>query len=172
MKKKLLIFYIIFIIYTIFVLSTFSESTLDLSKIFLFEGVWLLIMILNSLGILPVYYILFLSKFKKQKWYVYVLFVLGFMFGAFAIVPGLLLLKRKKNNLTKIKQILFITLPTILILMLLSGLVFGNLSNYLNLFLSDSFVNIMTIDYVFLISIPYMDDIKSLPFLNLVIWQD
>jgi hypothetical protein len=56
--------------------------------------------------------------------------------------------------------------------MLLSGLVFGNLSNYLNLFLSDSFVNIMTIDYVFLISIPYMDDIKSLPFLNLVIWQD
>ena len=100
------------------------------------------------------------------------LFVLGFMFGAFAIVPGLLLLKRKKNNLTKIKQILFITLPTILILMLLSGLVFGNLSNYLNLFLSDSFVNIMTIDYVFLISIPYMDDIKSLPFLNLVIWQD
>ena len=97
MKKKLLIFYIIFIIYTIFVLSTFSETTLDLSKLFLFEGDWLLIMIFNSLGILPVYYILFLSKFKKQKWYVYVLFVLGFMFGAFAIVPGLLLLKRKKK---------------------------------------------------------------------------
>ena len=53
MKKKLLIFYIIFIIYTIFVLSTFSETTLDLSKLFLFEGDWLLIMIFNSLGILP-----------------------------------------------------------------------------------------------------------------------
>lgn len=172
MKKKLLIFYIIFIIYTVFVLSIFNGTTLDLSKLFLFEGDWLLIMIFNSLGILPIYYILFLSKFKKQKWYVYVLFVLGFMFGAFAIVPGLLLLKREKNNSSKIKQILFIILPIILILMLFSGLVFGNLSYYFDLFLSDSFVNIMTIDYIFLISIPYMDDVKSLPFLNLVMWQD
>ena len=171
MNKKLITLYVIFVVYSLFSLTAAREVTIDIYSLFTFEGDLLLVMIFNMLGVFPIYYLLVALRYEKQKFYVYLLFSLGFMFGAFAILPGLMLLKGQRQALTRRKQWLFIVLSFILLIMLFVGILFGDITNYFTLFLNDQFVHIMTIDLVVLLLIPYLDGVFSSPFVHLVKWQ-
>jgi hypothetical protein len=171
MNKKWLVLYILFTTYSLFSMTAGRDVTLNFMELFTFEGDLLLVMIFNMLGVFPIYYLLVVLRYEKQKFYVYVLFALGFLSGAFSIIPGLLLLKGKKKVLSKRQHTLFIVLPMLLVVMLLVGFIGGNLSNYVTLFLEDQFVHIMTIDLIVLILIPYFDGATSVPFLHLTKWQ-
>lgn len=171
MNKKLLITYILFLSYTLISLTAERSTTLDFMALFTFDGDMLLVMIFNMLGVFPVYYLMVALRYEKQKPYVYVFFALGFMLGAFAVIPGLLLLKGDKKPMSRKKQGIFIALSFILLLMLLTGFIFGDLNAYWRLFLNDQFVHIMTVDLIVLILIPYLDGVRSTPFLHFIKWQ-
>lgn len=171
MNKKWLIIYVLFTSYSLFSITAGRDVTLNFMELFTFEGDLLLVMIFNMLGVFPIYYLLVVLRYEKQKFYVYVLFALGFVSGAFSIIPGLLLLKGKKKELSKRQQLLFIILPILLAVMLLIGFIGGNVSNYGTLFLEDQFVHIMTIDLFVLLLIPYLDGATAAPFLHLTKWQ-
>lgn len=171
MNKKWLVLYVLFVTYSLFSMTAGREVTLNFIELFTFEGDLLLVMIFNMLGVFPIYYLLVVLRYEKQKFYVYVLFAFGFMSGAFSIIPGLLLIKGKRKELSQRQHILFIVLPMILVTMLLVGFIGGDLSSYGKLFLEDQFVHIMTIDLFVLILIPYLDKAISAPFLNLTKWQ-
>ena len=171
MNKKWLVLYVLFVSYSLFSMTAQRNVTLDFISLFTFQGDLLLVMVFNMLGVFPLYYLLVALRYEKQKIFVYVLFSLGFMFGAFAILPGLMLLKGKRQPLTRKKQGLLILLAFILLIMLFIGVIFGDLSMYFQLFLNDQFVHIMSIDLLVLLLIPYLDGTFSSPFVHLVKWQ-
>lgn len=171
MHKKLIILYTIFVSYSIVSMFFNRSVTLDFLALFQLQGDVLLVMTFNMLGVFPLYYLLVVSTYEKQKWYVYLLFGLSFMFGAFATIPGLLLLKGNQKPLSKTQERFFIVLPLVLLMMSIVGILFGNISDYFQLFLNDQFVHIMTIDFFILLLMPYVMGATGLPYVHLMKWR-
>jgi hypothetical protein len=92
------------------------------------------------------------------------------MLGGFVILLGLMLLKPERKPIKKIHQLSFIILPMLLIIMLLSGILLGNMDVYFDLFLNNQFVHIMTIDLFVLILTPYVLGYVHWPLLNYTKW--
>jgi hypothetical protein len=135
-----------------------------------FDHDMLLVMVFNMLGVFPMLFLLILFKYGKQVWYVYVLFFLGFMLGGFVLLPALMLLKQTPKPQSKRHKLLSVLLPIILIVMLITGILLGDIQIYIDAFLQDRFVHIMTIDLVILILTPYVLGYVSWPFLNFTKW--
>lgn len=171
MNKKLLVLYIIFVSYSLISMFFNRQVTLDFLALFQLQGDALLVMTFNMLGVFPLYYLLVASTYERQKWYVYVLFGFSFMFGAFATIPGLLLLKGKQKPLSKTQERFFILLPLTLLIMSIVGILFGNISDYSQLFLNDQFVHIMTIDFLILLLMPYLMGATGFPYVHLITWR-
>ncbi|MGB0202889.1 MAG: hypothetical protein ACPF9R_01910 [Acholeplasmataceae bacterium] len=171
MHKKLIIIYGVFVIYSIVSLAFNRPVTLDFMTLFTFQGDMLLVMVFNMLGVFPVYYILVASTYEKQKTYVYGLYGLSFMFGAFATIPALLLTKGSQKPLSKFQKRGFIVLPIMLLLMTIVGILFGNIRDYYQFFLNDQFVHIMTIDFIILLITPYFLGADGIPFKHLMTWH-
>ena len=171
MNKKLVILYIVFVSYSL--ISMFFNRTINLDFLALFQlqGDALLVMTFNMLGVFPLYYLLVASTYERQKWFVYLLFGLSFMFGAFATIPGLLLLKGNQKPLSKRQERFFIILPLALLIMSIVGILFGDISTYFQLFLNDQFVHIMTIDFFILLLMPYLIGATGLPYVHLIKWH-
>ena len=170
MNKKLLYLYVPFVLYSILSFFLPLTQTVDLMSLFTFDNDLLLVMVFNMLGVFPMLFLLVLFKYEKQRWYVYVLFFLGFMLGGFVILPGLMFLKLNPKNQTSLHKLLSVLLPLFLILMLIFGILLGDFNLYLNAFLQDRFVHIMTIDLFVLILTPYVLGYLSWPFLNFTKW--
>lgn len=171
MNKKWLILYIIFVLYTLISMFFGRSVTIDFYALFMLEGDPLLVATFNMLGIFPIFYILYGLSFGKQKWYVYTLFALGFMMGAFAIMPALMLMNRDKKHVSTWKRTPLILIPLILVLISMIGILFGDLSAYGSLFLSDQFVHIMTIDFFVLLLLPYADGANKFLYVHLIDWS-
>lgn len=170
MSKKLLMIYGFFVTYSLVSLAFNREVTLDFMSLFTFQGDLLLVMVFNMLGVFPIYYILVASTYEKQKAYVYVLYGLSFMFGAFATIPALLLTKGSQKPLSTFQKRGFILLPIMLLLMTIIGILFGDMNDYYQLFLNDQFVHIMTIDFFILLITPYFLGATGLPYQHLMTW--
>ncbi len=171
MNKKLVVLYIIFVSYSLISMFFNRPVTLDFLALFQLQGDALLVMTFNMLGVFPLYYLLVVSTYEKQQWYVYVLFGLSFMFGAFATIPGLLLLKGNQKPLSKTQERFFMILPLTLLIMSIIGILFGNISDYFQLFLNDQFVHIMTIDFFILLLMPYVMGATGFPYVHLIKWR-
>jgi len=171
MNKKLLLVYIVFVSYSLISMLFNRSVTLDFFALFQLQGDLLLVMIFNMLGVFPLYYLLVVSTYENQPFYVYLLFGLSFMLGAFATIPGFLLLKGKQKTLTKFQERAFIFIPLILLLMTITGVVFGDISYYSNLFINDQFVHIMTIDFFILLLMPYLMGAQGFPYVHLISWR-
>lgn len=171
MNKKLMIIYIIFVGYSLFSMFFNRSVSLDFLALFQLQGDLLLVMIFNMLGVFPLYYLLVVSTYEKQAFYVYLLFGLSFMLGAFATIPGFLLLKGKQKVWTKFQERAFIALPLILLLMTIIGIMFGDIAYYFDLFLNDQFVHIMTIDFFVLLLMPYVMGARGFPYVHLTQWR-
>jgi len=171
MNKKLVILYIVFVSYSLISMFFNRTVTLDFLALFQLQGDALLVMTFNMLGVFPLYYLLVASTYERQKWFVYLLFGLSFMFGAFATIPGLLLLKGNQKPLSKRQERFFIILPLALLIMSIVGILFGDISTYFQLFLNDQFVHIMTIDFFILLLMPYLMGATGLPYVHLIKWH-
>lgn len=171
MNKKVVILYIVFVSYSLISMFFNRTVTLDFLALFQLQGDALLVMTFNMLGVFPLYYLLVASTYERQKWFVYLLFGLSFMFGAFATIPGLLLLKGNQKPLSKRQERFFIILPLALLIMSIVGILFGDISTYFQLFLNDQFVHIMTIDFFILLLIPYLMGATGLPYVHLIKWH-
>lgn len=171
MNKKLVILYIVFVSYSLISMFFNRTITLDFLALFQLQGDALLVMTFNMLGVFPLYYLLVASTYERQKWFVYLLFGLSFMFGAFATIPGLLLLKGNQKPLSKRQERFFIILPLALLIMSIVGILFGDISTYFQLFLNDQFVHIMTIDFFILLLMPYLMGATGLPYVHLIKWH-
>lgn len=170
MPKKLLIIYCVFVTYSLVSLAFSREVTLDFMSLFTFQGDLLLVMVFNMLGVFPIYYILVATTYEKQKAYVYVLYGLSFMFGAFATIPALILTKGSQKPLSTFQKRGFILLPMMLLVMTIIGILFGNMNDYYQLFLNDQFVHIMTIDFFILLITPYFLGATGIPYKHLMTW--
>lgn len=166
MSKKLLYLYIPFIIYSLISFLFPLNAPLDLNAMIYFRGDILVSIVFSMLGVFPLLYLVIVLSFQKQKLYVYVLFALGFMFGGFVLLPALMTLHPVHKKETHGLKLLTILLPIILIVMLLIGILLGSLDFYINEFLTNRFVHIMTIDLIVLILTPYVLGEKGLPFIN------
>jgi hypothetical protein len=171
MNKKLVFLYIVFVSYSLISMFFNRTVTLDFLALFQLQGDALLVMTFNMLGVFPLYYLLVASTYERQKWFVYLLFGLSFMFGAFATIPGLLLLKGNQKPLSKRQERFFIILPLALLIMSIVGILFGDISTYFQLFLNDQFVHIMTIDFFILLLMPYLIGATGLPYVHLIKWH-
>jgi len=171
MNRKLFILYVMFVSYSLISMVSNRTVSLDFLALFQLQGDPLLVMVFNMLGVFPIYYVFVLSTYEKQKSFIYILFGLGFMLGAFAIIPGLLLLKGNQKSLKPFQEKMFILLPILLLLMSIIGVLFGNISDYIQLFLKDQFVHIMTIDFFVLLTTPYFIGAKGFPYIHLTKWH-
>jgi hypothetical protein len=166
MSKTLLYLYIPFVLYSLISFVFKLNAPLDLYAMIFFRGDILVSIVFSMLGVFPLLYLVILLSYQKQKLYVYVLFALGFMLGGFVLLPALMTLNQVPKKETRHLKLLTIILPIILIIMLLIGILLGSLDVYINEFLTNRFVNIMTIDLIVLILTPYVLGEKGFPFIN------
>jgi hypothetical protein len=168
-KKRLVVLYLILLIVAAFALLRNQGSTLDLFALFQFEGNLLVVMVFNMLGVLPLLYFLFLLTYPKQKWYVYVLFSLSFLVGGYALILGLYFLNTENKVLQSFHKKAFIVLSSLILLMTLVGILFGDIRHYYELFLNDSFVFVMTFDWIIVVLIPFVS-MKHISIKNYTTW--
>jgi|SRR5690554_3910535 len=153
MKKIIIIGYLGLVLYSIYhIVFNFMNGNV-LMDIFAFQVDPLIISVFNLLGLFPLALIMFAYSTNKLKPIDYVPLLLGFVLGGFASTPYFIY--KEKPNMKYFKwfkeiSIVGIIMTTITILI---GLINGNFQNYGDAFLNDSFVHIMTIDFLFLVLI-------------------
>jgi len=170
MTKRLLYVYIPFVIYTFISFFNTYPLDIDLMSLFTFQGDLLLAMVFNMLGVFPILFLSYVLSFEKQPLYVYILFGMGFFFGGFVLLPALMTLKPKRKVISKTLTVSYIVLPILLLLMLIAGILFGDITFYMDAFLHNQFVHIMTIDLLVLILTPYVLGYVHWPFFNYTTW--
>jgi hypothetical protein len=151
MKKAIIVLWVLFVIYTIYHLLTDYQSVLSIQDLMFSDVNPLIFMTFNLLGVIPLGFLLLTFKYQsKLNVYQKIGLILGFVSGAFAILPTISSLK-----LGHPKQGVFIKIGAlsgiiISIALLFYGISSGSVRNYISLFLSDSLVHIMTIDMMVL----------------------
>ncbi|WP_025724751.1 hypothetical protein [Acholeplasma granularum] len=153
MKKIITFSYVLLIIYTIYHL-VFKYSSLNLlSDIFSMNVDPLILAVFNLLGMFPLTFLLFAITTNKLNKVDFIFLFLGFVLGGFAVAPYFIYKKNPKyRNIRVFKYTSFILMFTTIIIIIF-GLILGNFQVYLNAFLNDSFIHIMTIDFIFMIFI-------------------
>jgi len=151
MKKTIMIFWLLLLIYTIYHLLTDYQSSVTTQDLMFSDVNPLIFMTFNLLGIIPLGFLLIAFKYQaKLTVYQKIGLTLGFFSGAFAILPTITSLK-----LGEPKHGIFIKIGSlsgiiISLALLFYGISSGSIRNYVSLFLSDSLVHIMTIDMMVL----------------------
>ncbi|CDR30328.1 Uncharacterised protein [Acholeplasma oculi] len=153
MRKTITIGYMILIIYTIVHLTfNFSNGNI-LINIFMLQVDPLILAVFNMLGLFPLAFILFAFTTNKLNKLDFVPLLFGFVLGGFASTPYFIY--KEKPLFRKIKWFKEIALVGMIMTFftILGGLLMGNIHAYIDAFLNDSFVHIMTIDFIFMVFI-------------------
>lgn len=133
------------LIYTVFfdVPTTFLSDVLGQGDVEPIAG-----MIFNFLGLIPLAFLLYFLRYYTLKWYHWIILLSSFIFGGFA--SGLIFFffpeERKTEKPSRLAAILGLVLS---IVTLASGLS-GSGAAFYELFINDSFVHVMTVDFVIL----------------------
>jgi len=132
------------LIYTVF----FNVPTTFLSQVLSGEAEAFTGMVFNFLGLIPLAFLLYFLRFHVLKWYHFVILLLSFGLGGFSL--GLMFFvfpeRRHPEKPFRIAAILGLTLSVFTLFMGLTG----SVSAFLELFINDSFVHVMTIDFFIL----------------------
>lgn len=164
MRKTWLILWTILILYTLYYLFTQFRSVITLTDVLFADVDPLVFMAFNLLGIIPLGFLLVVIKHQAPRnTYKNIGLSLGFVSGAFALIPTILSMRLGEG-----KQNIFIRIGALTGIILSISLFFygfssGSLRTYGALFMQDALVHIMTIDLVFLyvFSISTMKSISS-----------
>jgi len=115
------------------------------------EGEPLVLMVFNLMGLMPLAFLLYALSLKNLEKKDYGFIGLGFLTGAFSLAPFLWLTLDKPLKGLKRSFSLLVWAGLILsIITILYGVIYGDISSYYQLFLEDSFIHVMTIDFIVL----------------------
>jgi len=150
MKKTLISLYLIFCLYTLFHLIFNFKNQGVLESIFLLEVDPLVLAVFNLLGLFPLAFLTLALSTNKLKTLDFALLFSGFMLGGF--VSTIYFIRASKPTFKPIKwnQVIFILGTIITAITILSGLTFGSITTYIELFKNDTFIHIMTLDFIFM----------------------
>ncbi len=162
-KISLSLLWITFVIYAFIFAPPNNPNTLDLIKNLStgsFTGINpYVITLFNLMGILPMMYSAFLIiDSKGQKIPVWLFLIGSFFFGAFALIPYLILRENnptfstEKNWLIKLvdSRILGLILTIITLILIIFGISQGDWKDFILQWQNSRFINVMTIDFCLL----------------------
>ena len=148
MRKSILILYIALMTYTVIHLVFFFSNQGALTRLLKLEGDPLLLTLFNLLGIFPLAFLIFSIKYitltKKRM----VPLVLGFGLGGFAVTPLFIQMTYQRNKTEKYVSLMALVALILTVMLLGFGLILGDYQVFADTFLTDSFVHIMTIDFI------------------------
>ena len=170
MRKGLLVAHALLIIYAIIHLLTHFMDGGVLQLLLKNDGDPYLIMVFNLLGLFPLAFILFGLKYLKMSKTDWAFLGLGFMLGGFMLTIPFIKGTLKPKTISKRVQITALIGLIITVLIIGYGIILGDLNVYIDAFKSDSFVHIMTIDFIFLYGLSVYLSYKSmrLPWISLI----
>jgi len=150
MNKFAFILWLSLVVYTIiYVLLIQADSMLFIS-ILQGEADPFAASFFNLMGLVPIYFLMdYLCFQPHSKWGV-LPFLFGFVGGAFSILLGYQKASASHRHNTKWIQFILITLMILTAVIMTQAFWFGNPVLYVRLFLSDSLVGIMTVDFLVL----------------------
>ena len=152
----ILTIYLMLVIYALIHLVFFYRDDGMLLSVLSMNADPMLLMMFNLLGLFPVAYLLIALKTMNLTPKDFIPLGLGFMLGGFAITPLFIYKKDHiKPNKPWVKYAsIFGLVGTVLVM--IYGLIYGNIQVYLDAFMNDSFIHIMTIDFLFLVILSVM----------------
>ncbi len=156
---------IVFIIWVgLLIIATISplwgEPSLFLNQVFngsLDPSQWF---IFTSLGIFPLYFLIFSFNEKQPLWRS-LLYMFGMILGGFIVFPLEIINKHSANPLTRLQIILLALMDTVLMIMLIWAIIFGDWSVYIQSYQNDIFVNIMTWDFIAIVIVLFYKVISN-----------
>jgi len=170
MRKGLFIAHVGLIIYAIIHLTTHFQAGTFLNDVFSNGADPTLLMVFNLLGLLPLAFILFGVKYLEMNKKQWVLLSMGFVLGGFILTIPFIDGKLQSKPVSK-KTHLVALIGLILSVMTLGyGVILGDFNLYYEAFLNDSFVHIMTMDFLFLYGLSIYLSFKTFkkPYLSLI----
>ncbi len=170
MRKGLLIAHALLMIYAIIhIVTNFMDGGV-LQSLLINEADPYLLMVFNLLGLFPLAFILFGLKYLKMAKPDWIFLSLGFMLGGFMLTIPFIKGTLKPKTISKRVQITALIGLIITVLVIGYGIILGDLNVYIDAFKSDSFVHIMTIDFIFLYGLSIYLSYKSmrLPWISLI----
>jgi hypothetical protein len=153
MKKYIIIAYGLLIFYTLVHLFTNFMNQDVLNSIINMQVDPLIFAVFNLLGIFPFAFLMFAFATNKLNKIDYLPLLLAFGLGGFANTPFFIYKDIRKIRYIKYFNVLATIGVILTFITILSGLMFGSITIYRDTFLNDSFVHIMTIDFLFMIII-------------------
>ncbi len=153
MRKYILVAYVLLIFYTLVHLLTNFMNQDILMRLLNMQADPLIFAVFNLLGLFPLAFLMFAFATHKLNKLDYIPLLLAFGLGGFANTPFFIYKDIKSMRYIKYFKALSVIAIIFTIIAILSGLIFGSTSIYIDAFLNDSFVHIMTIDFLFMVTI-------------------
>ncbi len=107
----------------------------------------------NLMGLFPLSFLIYAWLYEDLTKKDYPYFIFSFMLGAFALTPYFLKTKEVPRLRKHRPKLFLLVMSVISMLVIIYGLTLGSFINYGNAFMSDSFVHIMTFDFLFMIGL-------------------
>jgi hypothetical protein len=170
MRKGLFIAHVGLIAYALIHLITDFQTGTFLNDVFSNSADPTLLMVFNLLGLFPLAFILFGLKYLAMNRKQWVLLSLGFMLGGFILTIPFIDGKLTSKPLSKRTHVIALIGLILSVMTIGYGVILGQFSNYYEAFLTDSFVHIMTFDFIFLYGLSIYLSYKTFkkPYLSLL----
>lgn len=152
MKRLGLFIWVLLVAYTLVYLLIWGSNTVLLNQMINGEADPFAFAFFNLMGLFPCYFFYDYWSFLSRKRYGWVPFVLGFAFGAYAILIGYHL-DAKTGSTFPLKRTFRIALIAIIgltLAMMVYGIGMGNPTAYLQAWTTDTLVGIMAVDFIVL----------------------
>ncbi|MFA7376408.1 MAG: hypothetical protein WCZ13_02785 [Acholeplasmataceae bacterium] len=162
--------YVLFVGYSLIHVLFFFRNNGVLMDIIEIKADPLVFSLFNLMGLFPLSFLIYTWLYEDLTKKDYPYFIFSFMLGAFALTPYFLKVK-EAPRLRKHRPKLFLLMMSVIsMLVIIYGLSLGNFNDYISLFMSDSFVHIMTFDFLFMIGLSayLMYPIKKRWYLGLI----
>lgn len=170
MRKGLFIAHVGLMIYAIIHLTTHFQAGTFLNDVITNNVDPTLLMVFNLLGLFPLAFLLFGLKYLEMNQKQWVFLSMGFMLGGFILTIPFIDSKFTAKPVSK-KTHLVALIGLILSVMTIGyGVILGDFNLYYEAFLNDSFVHIMTIDFIFLYGLSIYLSFKTFkkPYISLL----
>lgn len=148
------------LIYTVFI----GVPTTFLAQVFAQEADGLAFMVFNFLGLIPAAFLMYFLRYYQLKWFHFMILLFSFVFGGFSL--GLIFFFFPEERTTEKPNRLAAGIGLAVSVFTLSLGFTGSFAEFGRLFIEDSFVHIMTIDFIVLFGIAL-----TLPKFKRSIWQ-
>lgn len=150
MRISIFITYIVFVIYTLIHLLFFFGDRNLFFLIFDHTANPMILMVFYLVALFSLSYLMVSMTYFKLELKDYVPLILGMFLGGYSIAPVMISLVDVKKQSKRFIKITSIILMIVTIFILVFGFTFGDFNNYVDAFLHDSFVHILTLDFIFL----------------------